>query len=126
MPDYWDWIYHGEQRRTFYVDTTANTLSPQSSYQANDDNYCSYQRIVFDAAGPALNPLAVDEQPNLEAQKFYDMIHAAEKELWPRNIKHSQLSAAVRMLDLKCTHQFSEIAYNDFSEFLQEVLLTTI
>ena len=28
VPDYWDWIYHGEQRMVFNVDTTANTFSP--------------------------------------------------------------------------------------------------
>ena len=32
------------------------------------------------------------------------------------------MSAAVRILDLKCTYQFSESAYNDFSEYFQEVL----
>ena len=52
---------------TFDADTAANTFSPQSSFQANVENYCSYQRMVFDVAGPALNPSAVDEQPNPEA-----------------------------------------------------------
>ena len=78
--------------------------------------------MVFDAVGPGLNPPSLDEQPNPEAQKFYDIMHAAENELWPGNSRHSQLSAAIRMLDLKCTHQISERAYNDYSEFLQEVL----
>ena len=48
-------------------------------------------------------------------------MHAAEKELWLGNIRHSQLSGAVRMLELKCTHKFSESVYNNFSEFLLEV-----
>ena len=89
---------------TFDVDTDANNFFPQSSDHPNYENYSSYQRMVFDAAGPALNPSAVDELPNPESQKFYDMMHAAENELWPGNSRHSQLSAAARMLDLKCTH----------------------
>ena len=48
--------------------------------------------MVVDAAGPAFNPSIVDEQPNPEAQKFYDMMHAGKKESWLGNIRHSQLS----------------------------------
>ena len=49
-------------------------------------------------------------------------MHAAKKELWPRNIRYSQLFVAVRMLELKYMYQFSKSALNDFSEFFQEVV----
>ena len=37
--------------------------------------------MVVDAGGPAFNPSVSNEQLNLEAQKFYDMMRAAEKSI---------------------------------------------
>ena len=42
----------------------------------------AYHDMVFDAVGPDFTPLEeLEEPPNSEAKKFYDMLSAADKEL---------------------------------------------
>ena len=39
-------------------------------------NHTTYHRMVCDVVGPEFNP---DEEPNVEAKNFYDMIRAGDK-----------------------------------------------
>ena len=48
--------------------------------------------MVMEAAGADFNMDDMDEPPNPEAQKFYDMLKAADNELWAGCKMHSQLS----------------------------------
>ena len=82
-------------------------------------NHTTYHRMVCDAAGPEFNP---DEEPNAEARNFYDMIRAGDKPVYEGNSKHTQLSAAVRMLEIKCRHRCSQAWFDDMSNFIQELL----
>ena len=64
--------------------------------------------MVYDAAGPQFNVNIVEESPNPTAQNFYDMLNAANQEVWPNCQTHSQLLAIARMLHIKSKHQLSE------------------
>ena len=57
--------------------------------------------------GPDFIPESIEEEPNAEAQNFYNMIRAADKLIYEGNLNHSQLSTAVRMLKIKCRHKYS-------------------
>ena len=57
--------------------------------------------MVYDAAGPQFNANIVEESPNLTAQNFYDMLNAANQEVWPNCQTHSQLSVIARMFHIK-------------------------
>ena len=50
------------------------------------------------------------------------MMHAVEQEVWTGNNMHSPLSASVRLMDMKCRYQFPEGLYNEFSQFMQEMI----
>lgn len=112
---YYDWIHHGEENRVTDVQQTDNVFEDRDE----GEGCSSVHRMLIDAAGPEI---LMDDPPNEEAQKFYDMMRAAEQNIWPGNHRHSPLSAAVRMLDIKCRHQASEGLFNDVSEFIQELL----
>ena len=58
----------------------------------------------------------MQEVPNPNAQKFYDMLSAGDKKLW------DQMSAVALLLHMKSEHHFSERCFDDFTQFLQEVL----
>nr|GMD54464.1 uncharacterized protein LOC109179592 [Ipomoea batatas] len=62
------------------------------SQVASEEQSNAYHRMVMDATGVEFNVDEIEESPNPEAQKFYDMLKAANQELFPECKKHSQLA----------------------------------
>ena len=117
VQEYFVWIHHGED---------ALMQQPVEEFAYGNVECSSVQRMVIDVAGPAARLFGDEdfdeEAPNEEAQKFYDMMRAAEESIWLGNKKHSSLSAAVKMLDIKCRHGASVSLVDDMSNFIQELL----
>ena len=90
--------------------------------ESESTNQTSYHTVVQEAAGPKFIHEPIEEEPNAEAQNFYNMIRAADKPVYKGNSNRSQLSIAVRMLKIKCRHKCSQAWFDDMSEFLQELL----
>ena len=62
-------------------DSIHNSGDAQPAFESIEN---SYHSMGMDAAGPDFNPNEIsDEPPNLEARKFFDMLSAVNKELWP-------------------------------------------
>jgi hypothetical protein len=62
--------------------------------------------MVLDTAGSEFGHYRestdfVNEPPNAEAQKFYDMLQAADTPIWEGCSSHSQLSLVSRLLNIK-------------------------
>ncbi|XP_047949382.1 uncharacterized protein LOC125195248 [Salvia hispanica] len=76
--------------------------------------------MVLDAAGPQFNNENMDEPPHPDAQKLYDMLNAADNELWPGCKKHSQLSYVVRLMSLKAEFHWPEKCYDRVTELIKE------
>ncbi|XP_050213117.1 uncharacterized protein LOC126664651 [Mercurialis annua] len=120
VKDYQVWLFHGE----------GNVLNPRpvrelSEYEFDmeyegDDEFSSVQRMVIDDAGPEV--VFTEEEPNNEAKHFYDMMRAAGEPVCPGNSKHSPLSTAAKILDIKCRHSGSVALVDDVTEFTQELL----
>lgn len=58
----------------------------------------------MDAAGPsftATEDVNVEEEPNIQAKKFYEMLKAAEEPLYNGCTNHTQLSRLTGMLSIK-------------------------
>jgi len=51
---------------------------------------------------------SMDEIPNIEAQKFYELLDAAQKLLWPGCNNHTELSFAIRFLTIKSKGNMSQ------------------
>ncbi|XP_039120731.1 uncharacterized protein LOC120257299 [Dioscorea cayenensis subsp. rotundata] len=102
---------HGNQDVTTKLVTSVGPLS-----------YNTYEQMVIDAGGLDFSPTYMEEPPNAVAQKFFDMLRAANQEAWPGCKNHSQLSVVARMLNMKAEHHLSEKCFNDFCQFLKEML----
>ena len=50
----------------------------------------------------------IEENPNPEAQKFFDMLAIAQAPLWEGCEHHSELSASLAYLSLKFDYNMSE------------------
>lgn len=54
----------------------------------------------------------INKIPNLDSQKFFNMLNAAEEELCPGCEKYFQLSVVARMLNIKSEHYLSDRFYD--------------
>ena len=90
----------------------------------DDDNQSmdTYETMVRDAFGhnqttntdPPMN-----EPPNLEAQKFYDMLYAAQRLIWPDS-RMTELEAAVRLMSIKSDYNVSHNCFDEFAGLIKE------
>nr|XP_009763780.1 PREDICTED: uncharacterized protein LOC104215634 [Nicotiana sylvestris]XP_009763781.1 PREDICTED: uncharacterized protein LOC104215634 [Nicotiana sylvestris] len=115
---------------------------PESEYEN------PYQKMVLDAAGPNFghglswqsynnielesshsyepsmeeepNP-SMEEEPNLECQRFYDLLQAADANLYPGS-SLAQLAVVSRMLNIKMENTLSQRCYNQMMQLLKEAL----
>ncbi|XP_057770644.1 uncharacterized protein LOC130990427 [Salvia miltiorrhiza] len=81
--------------------------------------------MIMDVAGPQFDIEDIEdieELPNSKAKQFYDMLAAADKELWPGCKNHSQLSFVARLMSLKSENHMSERCFDQMIELIQEIL----
>ena len=79
--------------------------------------------MVLDAAGPSFRApdAQIEEPPNSEAQKFFDMLNATQQPLWKGCENHSEFSCAVRMLSIKSDYNVSHECFNAFAQLMREI-----
>ncbi|XP_019170987.1 PREDICTED: uncharacterized protein LOC109166492 [Ipomoea nil] len=119
VSDYYVWRFHGERIVRVDVDQDVGGPSQMASEEASN----TYHTMVMDVDGPQFNVDEIEESPNPEAQKFYDMLKAADQELWPECKKHSQLSLVARLMSLKSENHISEKCFKQITELVKEVVL---
>ena len=121
MPNYHKWVLHGEQLsdeededhvqgRPFTED---EDVGEAEDIPAPEVASTSYHEMVHDLAGPSFTWERTEEQPNIEAQQLYNLIDAANEQLWTGCETMTQLSAMARLMTIKADHRLSERAYDD-------------
>ncbi|XP_028804063.1 uncharacterized protein LOC114759139 [Neltuma alba] len=68
------------------------------------------------------NELNENEEPNVHAKRFYDLLKDAETELYPGCEKMSKLSFIVKLLQLKCLNHWSNKSMDALLALLKDVL----
>nr|GLL49731.1 uncharacterized protein LOC109166492 [Ipomoea trifida] len=116
VSDYYVWRFHGERIVTAAVDRDVGGPSQMTDEETSN----AYHTMVMDAAGVQFNVDEIEESPNPEAQKFYDMLKAADQGLFPECKKHSQLSFVARLMSLKYENHISEKCFNQITELVPE------
>ncbi|XP_057770744.1 uncharacterized protein LOC130990533 [Salvia miltiorrhiza] len=111
--DYHIWRFHGE------IEMATTEYHNFEEEEANEDNY---QNMVMDIAASQYNIQNIEEPPNPEAQLLYNMLKAADKELWPGCKTHSQLSLVARVMSLKAEGNMSERCFDQWLELIKEIL----
>ncbi|CAH9124015.1 unnamed protein product [Cuscuta epithymum] len=121
-PGYYEWDKHGEPYNVI------NNYDQDNTYVASHmevDETQPIRQMVFDAAGPSFHPTSfenqnIEEDPNPESKKFFDMLNAAEEELWPGCETHSQLSFMSRLLSLKSENNWSDKSFDQLLPLIKE------
>nr|XP_009803558.1 PREDICTED: uncharacterized protein LOC104248905 [Nicotiana sylvestris] len=145
VENYSIWKYRGEKDVTGVTSSSSDLhggVQPALGY----DN--PYRQMILDAVGPNFgqgsswqsysntevesshhfepsmedesNP-SMGEDPNPESQRFYDLLKAADTELYPGS-SHSQLAVVSRMLNIKMENTLSQRGYDQMMQLLKEAL----
>nr|GMD74945.1 uncharacterized protein LOC109155276 isoform X1 [Ipomoea batatas] len=78
--------------------------------------------MVIDAAGQNLIARNVGEEPNAEDKKFFDMLDAADRQLWSGCEKLTQLSDVARLLNIKTEYRLPEQCFDAFCQLFKDGL----
>ena len=112
------WNRHGDPYESMHSKKSTGHLTRDVDVELTNP----YRQMILDAIGSEFENDFMEEAPNLNAKKFYDMLNAVDEKLWDGCTTHSQMSAIARLFHMKSKHHFSETCYDDFIQFLQEVL----
>lgn len=72
--------------------------------------------------GVAQEEYRVNEGPNEDAKKFYNLIEESKQELYPGCKTFSKLSFIIRLYLLKCLYGWSNTSFNALLELLREAM----
>ncbi|WP_330945466.1 hypothetical protein, partial [Streptococcus anginosus] len=92
-----------------------------AAYQEAEYATDRYEEMIFNAAGPTFNEFH-EETPNVEPQKFYDLLSASQKPIWDGCTTHTELLMVVRILSNKTQFNFPRDCFNQFTSLLREAL----
>ncbi|XP_043815725.1 uncharacterized protein LOC122724542 [Manihot esculenta] len=121
VPNYYRWTAHGE----CWDDQGTSSVLMSETIMENDFQTGTsgrYHEMVLEGFGLPPQIEFMEEAPNAEAQRLYEMLQAASEELWPGCNKHTKLSAVARLMNMKSEHHFSVKCFDQIVEFLKEVL----
>ncbi|XP_051140311.1 uncharacterized protein LOC127257857 [Andrographis paniculata] len=120
VPKYDRWTCHGEKHDG---SGSSQHFEPSTFEHTIDLRIGDYTQMVMDAGGPVFESRVVhDEEPNPEDKKLYDLLQAADEELWPGCRKATLLSAVSRMLNIKADFNLPERWYDVQCQLMHDVM----
>ncbi|KAL9675020.1 hypothetical protein QQ045_003219 [Rhodiola kirilowii] len=138
LPNYFNWTLHGEDlaSRTYVEPNADISYSPTTSNYANEtENYeCCTSRfpdMVADLVGPSCIPnnpggdaeMPINhENPNLEANRFYNLLQTSSEPAYDGCTTETQLSINMKLLATKANHGFSEGAFNSICDTMHSLV----
>jgi len=130
MENYQCWYAHGEvfgSKRRMEETVVGSTSSASNVHEAANDNTNPYRNMVMDAMrmnqgnGSTQCPI-VEEEPNADATRFFDLLKDFDEPLWDGCTNHSKLSAVAQVFTIKSDHGLSEARYDKIIEWTRSIL----
>jgi hypothetical protein len=129
MKNYQCWHAHGEvfgSKRRMEETVVGSTSSASNVHEAANDNTNPYRNMVMDAMrmnqGNVSQCPIVEEEPNADAARFFDLLKDSDEPLWDGCTNHSKLSAVAQVFTIKSDHGLSEAGYDKIIEWARSIL----
>jgi hypothetical protein len=111
MEDYLCWYAHRElfvPNESMVERVVGSTSSASNVHEVVNDNSNPYKNIVIDAMrmnqGNVSECPIVEEEPNADATRFFDLLKEFDEPLWDGCTNHSKLSAVAQVFTVKSNH----------------------
>jgi hypothetical protein len=95
-------------------------------YGVANDNSNPYRNMVMDAMrlyqGNVSQYSIVEEEPNADATRFFDMLKDSDELLWDGCTNRNKLSAVAQVFTIKSDHGLSEAGYVKIIEWTRSIL----
>ncbi|XP_010468113.1 PREDICTED: uncharacterized protein LOC104748126 [Camelina sativa] len=122
MLNYWVWISHGENYNTADIHSSTEDAFGSESHTEPVDPYVTMVSDAFDNPESRFDQ-NMEEEPNAEAKKFYDILDAAKNPIYDGCKEGlSQLSLAARLLSLKTDYNLPQNCMDAISKMVKEYL----
>ena len=129
VEDYECWYAHGEvfvSNRRMGETVVGSTSSASNVHEAANDNTNPYRNMVMDAMRMNQDNVnqcpIVEEEPNAEAARFFDLLKDSDEPLWDGCTNHSKLSAVAQVFTIKSDHGLSEAGYDKIIDWARSIL----
>jgi hypothetical protein len=103
-----------------------STSSSSNVLGVVNDNSNHYRNIVMDAMkmnqGHGGQYPIVDEEPNADVTRFFDLLKYFDEPLWDGCPNHSQLSVIAHVFTMKSDHGLSETSYDKIVKWARSIL----
>ncbi|CAK8537556.1 unnamed protein product [Lathyrus sativus] len=129
MSHYYHWTNHGEAIPPIPLVVASHSYYGSRCQREMFDNY---EQLVMDAAGPEIGNYVeqegqededvMEEYPNEEAQKLFEMLKASRSPLWDGCDRYPVLLASLTTLSLKADYGLSEGYFNGWMQFMGNAL----
>ena len=114
MEDYLCWYAHRElfvPDESMEEQVVGSTSSASNVHAVRNDNSNPYMNMVMDAMrmseGNVSECPIVEEEPNADAARFFDMLKDFDEPLWDDYMNHNKLSAIAEVFTIKLDHELS-------------------
>jgi hypothetical protein len=91
-----------------------------------NDNSNPYRNMVMDAMrmnqGNVSQCSIVEEEPNADAIRFFDLLKDSDEPLWNGCTNHSKLLVVAQVFTIKSDHGLSEASYDKIIEWARSIL----
>jgi hypothetical protein len=130
MEDYMCWYAHGElfvPDESMEEHVVGSTSSASSNmHEVGNENSNPYRNMVIDAMrmseGNVRECPIIEEEPNADAARFFDLLKDSDEPLWDGCTNHSKLSAVAQVFTIKSDHGLSKAGYDKIIEWAISIL----
>jgi hypothetical protein len=129
IENYQCWYAHGEvfvSKKRMEERVVGSTSSASNVHKAANDNTNPYRNMVMDAMrmnqGNVSQCPIIEEEPNANAARFFDLLKDSDEPLWDGCTNHSKLSAIAQVFTIKSDHGLSEVGYDKIIEWARSIL----
>jgi hypothetical protein len=95
-------------------------------HEVGNENSNPYKNMVMDAMrmskGNVRECPIVEEEPNADAARFFDLLRDSNEPLWDGYTNHNKLSAVAQVFTIKSDHRLSEAGYEKIIEWTRSIL----
>jgi len=123
------WYAHGEvfvRNKSMRERVVGSTSSASNLQGVANDNSNPYKNMVIDAMrmnqGNVSQCPIVEEEPNADTVKFFDLLKDCDEPLWDSCTNHSKLSVVAQMFTIKSDHGLSEADYDKIIKWMRSIL----